>query len=58
MFDPVQVDIKIEAPFMDAIERLMKECATVMIAHRFSTLENRDQEIEIGNGRIEAAKRR
>ena len=46
------VDTKTENLIMDAMERLMKDRTTFMIAHRLSTLENCDQNIELDNGQI------
>ncbi len=46
------VDIKTEGLIMDAMERLMRNRTTFMIAHRLSTLENCDQKIEIDHGQI------
>jgi ATP-binding cassette subfamily B protein len=46
------VDIKTEKLIMEAMERLMKDRTTFMIAHRLSTLENCDKIIEIDDGQI------
>jgi ATP-binding cassette subfamily B protein len=44
------VDMKTEAVIMEAIERLMRERTTFMIAHRLSTLANCDLRLEIEDG--------
>jgi len=46
------VDTKTETLIMDAMERLMKNRTTFMIAHRLSTLENCDLKIEMDNGQM------
>jgi ATP-binding cassette subfamily B protein len=46
------VDIKTEKLIMDAMERLMKNRTTFMIAHRLSTLEDCNMKIEIHDGQI------
>ncbi len=46
------VDVKTEAGIMEAMEKLMKNRTTFMIAHRLSTLEGCDARVEIENGRI------
>ena len=46
------IDTKTETLIMDAMERLMKNRTTFMIAHRLSTLDNCDQKIELDNGQI------
>ena len=46
------VDTKTELLIMEAMERLMKNRTTFMIAHRLSTLENCDHRIEVQDGRM------
>ena len=46
------VDTKTEALIMDAMERLMNNRTTFMIAHRLSTLDNCDIKIEINEGKL------
>jgi len=46
------VDIKTEALIMEAMERLMQNRTTFMIAHRLSTLDKCDVLLEIRGGRI------
>lgn len=46
------IDLKTEASIMDAMERLMQDRTTFMIAHRLSTLENCDLILEMENSRI------
>ena len=46
------VDIGTEAEIMEAMERLMKDRTTFMIAHRLSTLENCDELLVIEDGRL------
>jgi ATP-binding cassette subfamily B protein len=46
------VDIGTEAGIMEAMERLMKERTTFMIAHRLGTLENCDLLLVIEDGKI------
>lgn len=48
------VDIGTEAGIMEAMERLMKDRTTLMIAHRLSTLENCDELLVIEDGRLVA----
>ena len=48
------VDIGTEAEIMEAMERLMKDRTTFMIAHRLSTLENCDELLVIEDGRFVA----
>ena len=47
------VDTKTEELIMDAMERLMKDCTTFMIAHRLSTLDKCDIFMEVENGKVE-----
>ncbi|MBM2811989.1 MAG: Xenobiotic-transporting ATPase, partial [Chloroflexi bacterium] len=46
------VDMKTEGAIMEAMERLMHDRTTIMIAHRLSTLANCDMRIEIEDGRV------
>lgn len=46
------VDVKTEAGIMDAMNRLMRERTTFMIAHRLSTLDGCDIRMELDRGRI------
>ena len=46
------VDVKTEALIMEAMERLMQDRTTFMIAHRLSTLDKCDVLLEISGGRI------
>lgn len=46
------IDVKTEALIMDALERLMKNRTTFMIAHRLGTLESCDMQLEMQNGRL------
>jgi len=46
------VDIKTEGLIIDAMEKLMRNRTTFMIAHRLSTLESCDQKIQIDHGQI------
>ena len=46
------VDVKTEALIMEAMERLMQDRTTFMIAHRLSTLDKCDVLLEIRGGRI------
>jgi ATP-binding cassette subfamily B protein len=46
------VDIKTEAVIMDAMERLMRDRTTFMIAHRLSTLENCNLLLVLHEGRL------
>ena len=48
------VDIGTEAGIMEAMERLMKDRTTFMIAHRLSTLENCDELLVIEDGQLVA----
>jgi ATP-binding cassette subfamily B protein len=47
------VDTKTELVIMEAMERLMKGRTTFMIAHRLSTLDHCDLQVEIANGRLQ-----
>jgi ATP-binding cassette subfamily B protein len=49
------IDTTTEALIMNAMEQLMKNRTTFMIAHRLSTLEKCDHRIEIHDGRIRPA---
>lgn len=46
------VDIKTEAAIMDAMEDLMRDRTTFLIAHRLSTLRHCDIQLVIENGRV------
>jgi len=46
------VDVKTEAKIMEAMDRLMKNRTTFMIAHRLSTLRNCDALLVIEDGRL------
>jgi ATP-binding cassette, subfamily B, bacterial len=46
------VDVRTEATIMEAMERLMVDRTTIMIAHRLSTLEGCDERLEIEGGRL------
>jgi ATP-binding cassette subfamily B protein len=46
------VDTKTEAAIMEAMERLMRERTTFMIAHRLGTLANCDVRLQIEGGRV------
>ncbi len=46
------VDVKTEALIMEAMERLMRNCTTFMIAHRLGTLESCDVRLELEHGRV------
>lgn len=46
------VDVKTEAAILDAMERLMRDRTTFMIAHRLSTLDSCDLRLEIEGGRL------
>jgi len=46
------VDVKTEAGIMEAMQKLMKNRTTFMIAHRLSTLEDCDARLELENGRL------
>ncbi len=46
------VDSQTEALIMDAMERLMKDRTTIMIAHRMSTLASCDVQLRIENGQL------
>jgi ATP-binding cassette subfamily B protein len=46
------VDMKTEASIMQAMDRLMRDRTSFLIAHRLSTLERCDQRIEIEYGRL------
>ena len=48
------VDVKTEASILDALERLMKDRTTFMIAHRLSTLDHCDLRLEISGGKLHA----
>jgi len=50
------VDTKTEELIMDAMERLMQNCTTFMIAHRLTTLDNCDMHLEVLDGRVELLK--
>lgn len=47
-----QVDAESEAKIHDAIERIMKNRTTIIIAHRFSTVVSADKIVVIDGGRI------
>ena len=49
------VDVKTEAAIIEALERLMKNRTTFMIAHRLSTLETCDMRLEMEQGRLAGA---
>lgn len=49
-----QVDAESEAKIHDAIETIMKNRTTIMIAHRFSTIISADKIVVIDDGRIAA----
>ncbi|HUQ85862.1 MAG TPA: ABC transporter ATP-binding protein [Candidatus Limnocylindrales bacterium] len=49
------LDAKSEKEVQDALENLMKDRLTIIIAHRFSTIQNVDKVIVIENGRISDA---
>jgi ATP-binding cassette subfamily B protein len=46
------VDVKTEAEIMRAMERLMADRTTIMIAHRLSTLENCQYRMELDHGGV------
>jgi ATP-binding cassette subfamily B protein len=46
------VDVGTEAAIIEAMERLMCGRTTFMIAHRLSTLENRDLRLQLENGHL------
>lgn len=46
------VDAQTESLIMDAMERLMKDRTTIMIAHRLSTLASCDVQLKIDGGRL------
>jgi ATP-binding cassette subfamily B protein len=46
------VDVKTEALIVEAMEHLMKDRTSLMIAHRLTTLRHCDAIVEIANGRI------
>jgi len=46
------VDLKTEAGIMEAMNRLMCDRTTFMIAHRLSTLEGCDVRLELQHGRL------
>jgi ATP-binding cassette subfamily B protein len=46
------VDVKTEATIMEAMQKLMMNRTTFMIAHRLSTLEGCDIQLEIQDGRL------
>jgi ATP-binding cassette, subfamily B, bacterial len=46
------VDVKTEAEIMEALQRLMQNRTTFMIAHRLSTLADCDVRLEIEDGRL------
>lgn len=46
------LDAKSEKEVQDALENLMKDRLTIIIAHRFSTIQNVDKVIVIENGKI------
>lgn len=46
------VDSESEALIMDALERLMKDKATLVIAHRLSTISNADRILVLDGGRV------
>jgi ATP-binding cassette subfamily B protein len=46
------VDVKTETGIMDAMQKLMKNRTTFMIAHRLSTLEGCDARLELEHGRL------
>jgi ATP-binding cassette, subfamily B, bacterial len=46
------VDVKTESTIMEALERLMQDRTTFIIAHRLSTLDSCDIRLEIKNGRV------
>jgi ATP-binding cassette subfamily B protein len=46
------VDVKTEAAIMDAMERLMQDRTTFIIAHRLSTLDGCDVRLEMEYGRL------
>jgi ATP-binding cassette, subfamily B, bacterial len=48
------VDVKTEAVIMDAMERLMADRTSFMIAHRLSTLDVCERRLEIEHGRVAA----
>ena len=48
------VDVKTEAAIMEAMEHLMRGRTAFMIAHRLSTLDSCDAQIEVKQGRIVA----
>lgn len=51
------VDVKTEAAIMDAMDRLMINRTTFMIAHRLSTLENCDVRLHLEKGHLVVEKR-
>jgi ATP-binding cassette subfamily B protein len=52
------VDVKTESLVIDAMNRLMADKTTLMIAHRLSTLSNCDFILEIESGRLKAMRPR
>lgn len=48
------VDTRTETLIMDAMEQLMKDRTTIMIAHRMSTLASCDVQLRIENGRLKS----
>jgi len=48
------VDVKTESLIIDAMNRLMADRTTLMIAHRLSTLSNSDYILEIESGKLKA----
>lgn len=50
------VDTKTEELIMQAMERLMKDRTTIMIAHRLTTLEKCDMLLEVSDGKLEIIK--
>jgi len=48
------VDVDTEAQIQDALEHLMKECTSFVIAQRISTVLNADEIVVMDDGRIEA----
>jgi ATP-binding cassette subfamily B protein len=50
------VDVRSESLIMEAIERLMRNRTTFIVAHRLSTLEHCDLRLEIEGGRLVAAR--
>jgi ATP-binding cassette subfamily B protein len=46
------IDVQTETVIMAAMERLMDNRTTFMIAHRLSTLEQCDMRLEVNHGRV------